>query len=67
MYIYEGGPRVPLQNHVADVIKIYQIRSVIIERFVPYFADGLTGPGHSNNHSVCIVLWTTTRKFRNGF
>ena len=30
----------------------------------PYFTDGLTVLGLSIEHPVCVVLWSTTRKFR---
>ena len=64
VYIYNRG-FIPLRNYVADVIKIYQFRRAHIESYAPHFADGLTGPGHSNDYSVRVVLWPTACKFRN--
>ena len=63
MYIYNRGfiPRFPFQNHVPHDIVIYQFLRAVIESY----ADGLTGPGHSIDHPVCIVFWPTTRNFRN--
>ena len=56
-YIYKRGfiPRV--QNYVPDHIEIYQFRGAVIESYAPHFADGSTGPGHSIDHPVCVVLW----------
>jgi len=64
MYIYNRG-FIPLQKHVPDDIKIYQLLRAVIESYAPHFADGSIGPGHSIDYPVRVVLWPATRKFRN--
>jgi len=58
-YIHHCGfIPLPSQNHVLDDFKIHLFRRVVIEGYAPYFTDGLTVPGHSIEHRLCIVLWS---------